>query len=100
MNASTWIYKYWQCGNCGRQQLASDESCNNCGLGKRPNPFTTCEHLPLQLVIQVDATNGTTTMMGVEEIVKLLREFKFPAQDLLIERPFFKVQVLKAKNTL
>ncbi len=56
--------------------------------------------LPLKLVIQVEATNGSTTLTGVETVVEQLKKYDFPKSGQVIETEFYRVTVLDSISTL
>lgn len=56
--------------------------------------------LPLRLVVQVDATNGTTMMLGVEKVASVLKTFTFPKVGQVFEADFYNVTVLQMATDL
>ena len=55
---------------------------------------------PLKLIIMVEATNGSTTLKGVDEISRLLRAYTFPKQGQNIQTNYYRVTVVEVVDRL
>jgi len=74
----------------GRDTLAG---LNEQALSSEANAS---RELPLELIIRLEATNGTALLSGVEEIARLLKAFTLPKKGQSIKGKFFCVTVLSA----
>ena len=63
------------------------------------------KNLPLQLIIKVESTNGTTMLDGLESVTKILHNYNFPRDNQIIKDkrfkcPYWKVTILKSVSSL
>ena len=56
--------------------------------------------LPMQLVLQLNSTNGTTMQKGVEAVVDVLKHFRFPKNRQVLKGDYWRVKVLDSVFTI
>lgn len=53
------------------------------------------QELPIKTVIQIEATNGSTTLMALKELVGKMERYRLPRQGETIEDKFFRLEILE-----